>query len=51
MEGVYVSLIGSDNARVEAIAAEVQKETGGRVVSEDEMVEKRRKAMSGNFGG
>lgn len=51
VEGVYVSLIGSDNARVEAIAAEVQKETGGRVVSEDEMVEKRRKAMSGNFGG
>ena len=51
VQGVYVSLIGSDNARVQAIAAEVQKETNGRVVSEDEMMEKRRKAMSGSFGG
>jgi molybdenum cofactor synthesis domain-containing protein len=40
-EGVYVSLIGSDEARVRAIAEEVERETTGRIVSEEEVCKKK----------
>jgi len=49
-KGVYVSLIGSDKARVKQLGEEVEKETQGREVSEEEALEKRR-MQSGSFGG
>lgn len=38
---MYVSLIGSDEARVRALGAEVERETMGRVVTEEEVVRKK----------
>jgi hypothetical protein len=48
-QGVYVSLIGSDKARVKELSGAVEKETEGREVSEEESLEKRRR-QSGSFG-
>jgi molybdenum cofactor synthesis domain-containing protein len=48
-KGVYVSLIGSDKVRVKELSLEVEKETEGRQVSEEEALEKRRR-QSGSFG-
>ena len=39
MKGVYVSLIGRPEARVRELAAEVEKEIQGRLVSEEEVKE------------
>jgi hypothetical protein len=49
-QGVYVSLIGSDKARVKELSEEVEKETQGREISAEEALEKRR-MQSGSFGG
>jgi molybdopterin-biosynthesis enzyme MoeA-like protein len=48
-QGVYVSLIGSDKVRVKELSMEVETETQGRQVSEEEALEKRRR-QSGSFG-
>jgi hypothetical protein len=40
-EGVYVSLIGSDQKRVREIGAEVEKEIMGNMVTEEEVVKKK----------
>lgn len=40
-QGVYVSLIGSDETRIRALAEEVERETMGRVVSEEEVCKKK----------
>ena len=48
-QGVYVSLIGSDKVRMKELGEEVEKETQGREVSEEEALEKRRR-QSGSFG-
>jgi molybdenum cofactor synthesis domain-containing protein len=40
-QGVYVSLIGSDEARVKQVAEEVEREIEGRIVSEQEVNEKK----------
>jgi hypothetical protein len=39
MKGVYVSLIGRPEARIRELAAEVEKEIQGRLVSEEEVKE------------
>jgi len=48
-KGVYVSLIGSNKERVKELGGEVEKETHGREVSEEEALEKRRR-QSGSYG-
>lgn len=48
-QGVYVSLIGSNKVRMKELSMEVEKETEGRQVSEEEALQKRQR-QSGSFG-
>jgi hypothetical protein len=45
MKGVFVSLIGQDEKRVRELGKEVEGQTQGRVLTEQEVLEKKRAAM------
>ncbi len=45
MKGVFVSLIGQNEERVRELGKEVEGQTQGRVVTEQEVLEKKKAAM------
>jgi hypothetical protein len=46
MKGVFVSLIGQNEGRVRELGKEVERQTHGRVVTEQEVLEKKESAMN-----
>jgi len=45
-KGVFVSLIGQDEERVRELGKEVERQTQGRAVTEQEVLEKKKAAMN-----
>ena len=45
MKGVFVSLIGRNEERIRELAKEVERQTQGRMVTEQEVLEKKKAAM------
>ena len=46
MKGVFVSLIGQNEERVRELGKEVEGQTQGRAVTEQEVIEKKRAAIN-----
>lgn len=46
MKGVFVSLIGQDEGRVRELGKEVERQTHGRAVTEQEVLEKKEAEMN-----
>ena len=45
MKGVFVSLIGRNEGRVRELGKEVERQTHGRAVTEQEVIEEKKAAM------
>ena len=46
MKGVFVSLIGRNEGRVRELGKEVERQTQGRAVTEQEVIEEKKAAMN-----